>query len=183
MRKTVDPEIGCMIAVRIIGHYDPWHMLSGIFCDYHLNELRKEFWDMYLVAMLDERIYPSRTKLCDLMFLYQDLNDVITSAFILARRKGLDIQVGQPELPSFPMWERFEHDPLVCLKGVLSSYAPHEICEKLWDMLQAALTDNGIDQTKEIRRKMIALFEHLTDLVTAGYAIVHETKTEADENT
>jgi hypothetical protein len=83
----VEPIIGAFPNFRNEKEFDAWDMLDTIFEHYRLDEIREALWDMYKAALQDNTTYSNRQQLNNLVFFFENLNDLATASYVIAKEK------------------------------------------------------------------------------------------------
>ncbi|MDF2188302.1 hypothetical protein [Paraflavitalea sp. CAU 1676] len=178
----INLRAGCIYQCRIVDQYDPWKAIGAVFSRYDVNQMKVDFYKMFKVAALNLRRYITENDVLDLSYTYEHLNDLIEGFFFAAKEKGVITEIAI-ESPLFPrQWvdrRQSAQESVFCL---CSAYEPYEIREDLWDMFQWGLSEESARQTKKGRRRMIALFENITDLVSAAYYMYYHEKKSDEVN-
>lgn len=130
---------GCVYHCRIVDGYDVW----------------KEHISTY--------------DMLNYSFTYEHVNDLITGLFFLAKDKGIRVSK-QPFSTTYQQdWGDRHRPPKDVVSSLCSTYDPHELRQNLWDLFHTDAASNSPKLSKAKRKKMISLFESLTDLVTAAF--------------
>lgn len=96
----VEPIIGAFPNFRDEKDFDAWDTLDTIFEHYRLDEIREALWDMHKAAIQDNTTYTNRQQLNNAVFFFENLNDLATAAYVIAREKFLKADERKEETDS-----------------------------------------------------------------------------------
>lgn len=77
--------------------FNAWDMLDSFFTIFTLTDIRKSLFDMYEAALHDDWLNGNAKERHDLLYLYVRLNDLVTSAYVVAKEKYMQQQAAEKE--------------------------------------------------------------------------------------
>lgn len=176
----IDLKSGCVYLCRVVDGYDGWKAVAECFSEYGLFQLKLDFYNAFKDAVTNLKEERMSECIANISFTYEHFNDIIDGLFYAAVAKGVVVIPESIPPPLFPhKWEAKYGTAEEMVMSLNGMYQAWEMRDFLWDIFQNSLILTGSRGAKKDRKKLIRLYEYLTDLATAAYVISIELDTES----
>lgn len=164
---------GCVYSCRVIEDYDVWKAIGATFDSYDIMDMKVDFYNMFKLSVLVLKEYYHETYIESITFCFEHVNDLIDSLYYVAKDKGAITEKPAPA-GLFPRkWVHKRRSADNVLYWLCKSYEPYEMRDNLWDMFLSGFVTKAPRLSKKGRKRMISLFENITDLMTAAYVLAN----------
>lgn len=162
---------GCLYHYRVVENYDAWKAIGHAFSKYDVARMSTDFYMMYETATDHLQTYLPECVIARLTRTYEQLFITIEALHFMARDKGIDVSEPPPEAGFYPAWAHERVTPADIIQYCCTQSEPHVTRNDLWMLFEGAFGCEWSTLSKQRRKRMMTLYERLTELATAAYMI------------
>lgn len=168
--REINLHAGCIYHCRIVEGYDAWMAIGRAFKTYDVADMQGDAYHVFTKAMAHPRPTLPQATIARVTATYECMNVLIEALYFMAKDHGVAIKDPPPEA-NYPTNWAYKTSPEAMVAYFCRLGQPHQAREDLFILYQEAAVSMWRYLSKAKRKRLIKLFENLTDLATAAYAL------------